>query len=150
MNAKHDLFAELFTNRATLFSLDHLAVCMRFQDIFFSIAAITCAWYLRKPLILNFLPKKLIKRHYPQRKQQGMKICGSSCTACPYIKQGKGIKINGIDWKFNKQVNCSSYNVVYVICCKKDQCKEVTLTKQKECSSSDLMTIVAMLTMVLT
>ena len=65
------------------------------------------------------------KRPYPQRKQQGMKNCGRSCTACPYIKQGKGIKINGIDWKINKQVNCFSYNVVYAICCKKDQCKEV-------------------------
>ena len=71
------------------------------------------------------------KRPYPQRKQQGMKNCGRSCTACPYIKQGKGIKINGIDWKINKQVNCFSYNVVYAICCKKDQCKEVYIGETK-------------------
>ena len=29
------------------------------------------------------------QRPYPQRKQQGMKNCGKSCTACPYIQPGK-------------------------------------------------------------
>ena len=71
------------------------------------------------------------QRPYPQRKQKGMTNCGRSCTACPYIKQGKCIKINGIDWKINKQVNCSSYNIVYAICCKKEQCKEVYIGETK-------------------
>ena len=91
----------------------------------------------QRPLLVAFKRQQNIRSHliraqvakdqrpYPQRKQQGMKNCGRSRTACPYIKQGKGIKINGIDWKVNKQVNCSSYNIVYAICCKKDQCKEV-------------------------
>ena len=50
----------------------------------------------------------------------------------PISNQEKSIKINGIDWKINKQVNCSSYNVVYAICCKKDQCKEVYIGETKK------------------
>jgi hypothetical protein len=48
-----------------------------------------------------------------------MTKCESGCTACPYIKEGKSININGIKWKINQQLNCKSFNIVYAVICKK-------------------------------
>ena len=43
---------------------------------------------------------------------------------CSYIKEGQNIKINkNSDWKINKEVSCTSYNVVYMIDCTKDTCR---------------------------
>ena len=53
------------------------------------------------------------------------------CTACPYIIEGKSIKINGHDWKIYKKLNCKSYNVVYTVCCKKEKCKQVYIGETK-------------------
>ena len=56
----------------------------------------------------------------PKRKNPGMKKCGNWCTACPYIKEGTSIKIdNKKTWKVNKNVNCSTNNIVYLIECTK-------------------------------
>ena len=63
-------------------------------------------------------------RPYPQREIPGMKKCGQSCPACPYIKEGKEVNINHNEWKIMKSVNCNTYNVVYLIKCKKNNCKE--------------------------
>ena len=52
------------------------------------------------------------QKPHQARKLLGMKRCDSNCTACPYIIEGKSIKINGHDWKINKKLNCKSYNVV--------------------------------------
>ena len=41
-------------------------------------------------------------RIHPKIKILGMKKCGNDCTACPYILEGKSIKVNGLDWKINK------------------------------------------------
>ena len=62
-------------------------------------------------------------KKYPKRKLLGMKKCGDSCTVCPYIREGKSIKINGVDWKINRKLNCKSFNVVYAIICSKENCK---------------------------
>ena len=37
------------------------------------------------------------KGPYPQKKIVGMKKCGQNCTACPYIKECKSVKINGME-----------------------------------------------------
>ena len=37
------------------------------------------------------------KGPYPKRKLIGMKKCGDNCTAFPYIKECKSVKINGIN-----------------------------------------------------
>ena len=54
-----------------------------------------------------------------------MKKCGKSCTGCPYIKEGNSSKINGVDWKINQTLNCKSFNVVYAVICKKENCRQV-------------------------
>ena len=56
---------------------------------------------------------------------------GSNCTGCPYIREGKHVNINGIKWNINKKFNCMSYNVVYAIICKKDNCKMTYIGETK-------------------
>ena len=60
-----------------------------------------------------------------------MKNCGENCTACPYITECKSVKINGIDWKINRQLNCKSFNIVYAILCTKENCKETYIGETK-------------------
>ena len=50
----------------------------------------------------------------PKRKIKGMKKCGKSCPACPYIREGKTIKIGKSTWNINTAVNCESFNIIYV------------------------------------
>ena len=71
------------------------------------------------------------QKRYPERKQLGMKKCGEGCTLCPYILEGKSVKINKVDWKINKKLNCKSYNVVYAIICSKENCKNVYIGETK-------------------
>ena len=60
-----------------------------------------------------------------------MTKCGTGCTACPYIKEGKSININGIQWKINQQLNCKSFNVIYAVICKKENCQRVYIGETK-------------------
>ena len=55
-----------------------------------------------------------------------MKKCNKPCLACPYIKEGKVIKSENGKWTsyINKSVNCNTYNLVYMIECKKENCKK--------------------------
>ena len=65
-----------------------------------------------------------IKPH-ASRQLNGMKRCGQACTACPYIKQGKSIKIdNKTSWKISKRLSCENFNIIYLISCNKEHCKE--------------------------
>ena len=64
------------------------------------------------------------KKH-EERRKIGMSKCGLACTACPYVKSQKQIKLpdKGI-WHINRNVNCRSFNVIYLIECDKDNCKQ--------------------------
>ena len=54
-----------------------------------------------------------------------MSQCGLKCTACPYVKPGTQIRISPNKyWHINKKVNCQSFNVVYLIECDKDNCRQ--------------------------
>ena len=54
-----------------------------------------------------------------------------NCTACRYIREGKGITINETHWKIEKAVNCNTYNSVYAIICKKETCGKVNIGETK-------------------
>jgi hypothetical protein len=84
---------------------------------------------LRNHLIRARVPKK--ERNYPKRFINGMSKCGDQCTACPYVKEGKKIRINGQTWNINRQVNCKSYNLVYAIYCIKGNCRQVYIGETK-------------------
>ena len=75
--------------------------------------------------------KVQIKQTYEKRNVRGLKKCGHNCTMCPYVREGKVIKINGIEWKINHNLHCKSYNVVYALICKKDNCREVYIGETK-------------------
>ena len=47
---------------------------------------------LRELLIKARVPPPPNQR--PERKIKGMKKCGKGCTACPYIKKGKNVKLS--------------------------------------------------------
>ena len=53
-----------------------------------------------------------------------MKKCGKGCLICPYIKEGNTVAGNKFTLKINREVNCHTENVVYLIKCNKQTCKE--------------------------
>jgi hypothetical protein len=59
---------------------------------------------------------------YPSRNTRGMKKCGKNCSACPYIREVKSLKINQMEWKINQNLNCEISNCIYLIECKKNNC----------------------------
>ena len=64
-------------------------------------------------------------RRYEQRIKRGMNKCGRQCTACPLIKCGNKVKLkNNKEWNINKNVNCDSFNVIYLLECNKDNCRK--------------------------
>ena len=63
---------------------------------------------------------------------KGMKKCLKLCPACHYIKEGKSIKINNKEWKMNKPYNWNSYNVVYAVIWKKENCEKTYLGETKK------------------
>jgi hypothetical protein len=73
-------------------------------------------------LIRAKLPAKS-QRKQTKRKLNGMKKCGK-CVICPYIKEGKKIEGDTFEWHINKQVNCKTRNVVYMIECDISKCKQ--------------------------
>ena len=60
-------------------------------------------------------------KHYPQRRQRGMRKCGNNCTACPFIREVKSLNINRSEWKINQSLDCNISYCVYLIECKKDK-----------------------------
>ena len=75
----------------------------------------------------------------PIRKNPGMKKCGKWCTACPYVKEGKTIKIkNKKTWNINKNVSCETENIVYLIECQKCEMRYVGESKRSlKCRLAD-------------
>ena len=63
-------------------------------------------------------------KRYPERRKMGMRKCGKQCTACPFVIEGKDIKIKDTKWEIRQDVDCNTYNVVYMIKCTKEGCKE--------------------------
>ena len=59
-----------------------------------------------------------------KRELKGMVKCSNNCSACPYVKQGRNVKINKRStWRINRRLNCNTFNAVYMIECDKDNCK---------------------------
>ena len=64
--------------------------------------------YKRQPNIRSYIIRAAVSkgpRRYPQRNQRSMTKCNDQyCTACPFIKEGKEVKINGELWRINGQL----------------------------------------------
>ena len=82
--------------------------------------------YRRQKNVKDFLVRSKIPpkpKHQPKRKNNGMKRCGKSCPACPFIKEGKFIKKHKNNWEIHGNLNCETKNLVYLIECNKETCK---------------------------
>ena len=84
--------------------------------------------YRRQNNIQNMIIKSKVaepQKLHPKRNIKGMFKCGKACTACPFIKEGKNIKIdNTSKWHLNKTFSCKNYNIIYLIFCEKERCRE--------------------------
>ena len=49
---------------------------------------------------------------------------GNSVLHAPLLKKEKKVKLNKSTWTIGSVVNCESSNIVYLIECQKEQCKE--------------------------
>ena len=98
--------------------------------------------FKRQPNIRNHLIRAKLpntRKPYPQRTNRGMNKCGRECPACPFIKEQRKIKVNEkSDWKIMKQVNCNSFNVVYMIECEKTKCNQKYIGETKRTLKSRL------------
>ena len=85
--------------------------------------------FRRQPNIRSHVIRAAVAKapdRYPKRNQWGVKKCNkNNCTACPFIREATNITVNGAQWRIQKKMNCNSYNVVYAIFSKKDNCKQV-------------------------
>ena len=83
--------------------------------------------YRRQKNIKDFTIRAKLPQNikiYPKRAFRGMKKCTQQCTSCPYVKEGKKIVSNKFTWTINQQVNCNTSNIVYMIQCNIDKCKQ--------------------------
>ena len=59
------------------------------------------------------------------QKKKVMNKCGKDCTTCPLIRSGNKVKLtNNKHWNINKNANCNSFNVIYLLECDKDKCRK--------------------------
>ena len=75
---------------------------------------------IKETLIRAKLTKKTVRE---KRQVPGMKPCRNTrCKTCPFVKEGRSIKSKKFTWKINKQFNCTSRNVIYMLECNKSNC----------------------------
>ena len=66
---------------------------------------------------------------YPKRNVKGMKNCGKQCPTCPYILEGKEVKIDQKStWRIEKKFSCQSFNIIYMLQCNKCHQKYIGTT----------------------
>ena len=85
-----------------------------------------------KDILIRAKVPEAIKRN-PKRNIKGMIKCNQVyCRACPFIKERKNIKIDSHNaWNINKSVGCISHNIVYIIECDKEGCREKYIGETK-------------------
>ena len=65
--------------------------------------------YIRQPNIRNYLTRAILPKNSKKKAVlKCLKKCGKGCPACPYIKEGKSVKINNKERKINKPYDCAS------------------------------------------
>ena len=77
--------------------------------------------------IKDFLIKAKVygnKTKNERRILPGMRKCNKPCVTCPYILEGKLIKSENYTWNIKSKLNCDSRNIIYMIQCNIDTCKQ--------------------------
>ena len=90
--------------------------------------------YRRQKNIKEFLVRAKVppRNKKTKRTVKGMKKCNKSCHACPFILEGKEIKGDKFDWKITIPANCKTKNIVYMIECNKENCKQRYIGESKK------------------
>ena len=83
--------------------------------------------HIKEYLIRAKLPPTNFER--PRRFMKGTKKC-NKCLICPLIQEGREIKANKFTWKTNANVSCETYDIVYVLICTKEKCKQKEKNQQ--------------------
>ena len=65
-------------------------------------------------------------------------VRGVGHVHCPYIKEIKIVKINKKNWFINKKPNCNTFNVIYAIVCRKENCQMACIGETKRTLKSCL------------
>ena len=60
----------------------------------------------------------------PLRFTKGMYPCMKTCPNCPFIKNVKKVSGPNFTWTLNGKYTCNTKNIIYMIECKKDNCKK--------------------------
>ena len=82
--------------------------------------------YRRQKNVKDFLIRAKVPTPFqncPKRKNIGMKKC-HKCVICPFIKEGKIVKGTNVTWKLNRELKCTTQNIVYMIECNIENCKK--------------------------
>ena len=67
-----------------------------------------------------------------QKVQKGMSKYNKPCTDCPYILEGKEVKVNNnATWRIMAPMNCNSENCVYLIEYNKQNCGQKNIGETK-------------------
>ena len=53
-----------------------------------------------------------------------MKKCKSQFIICSYIQESKTVKGKDFIWRIDSNVSCQSSNIVYMLVCTKENCKQ--------------------------
>ena len=84
--------------------------------------------FRRQANIRDILVKSKVSpppKPYPERRKQGMTNCAKPCQTCPYVKFGKEVNIpHNKSWIINRKMTCESFNIVYMLECQKDNCRQ--------------------------
>ena len=73
-----------------------------------------------KHALLTYLLTYKSPSNYNKINIKGMFTCGRVCPTCPYIREGKSIKVNNKDGKMTRKYDCNTFNVIYAKSCKKN------------------------------
>merc|ERR1712082_248606 len=90
--------------------------------------------YGRQKNIKEFLVRAKVppRNAKTKRNLKGMKKCNKPCQACPFTLEGIQITGDKFDWKITTPANCKTKNIVYMIECNKENCKQRYIGKSKK------------------
>ena len=82
--------------------------------------------FKRQRNLKDFLVRAKVQanKKYTNRQTFGMKKCKKQCVACPFIMEGKTVKCDTFLWNIRKDVNCDTKNIIYMIECTLERCRQ--------------------------
>ena len=66
-----------------------------------------------------------------------MTKCCKQCPICPFVLEEKEVNRDNCTWKINSELTCKSENIIYMIKCTKERCRENIYIGESERSIKD-------------